>query len=72
MQKALTQMNIRLANVISDLIRIDGIDVGVAQTLISEVGLDMTRRKTEAHFASWLGLCAQRERAAGLVGAKVQ
>ena len=29
----------------------------VAQTLVSEVGLDMTRWKTEAHFASWLGLC---------------
>ena len=40
-----------------DLTRIDGIDVGVAQTIISEVGVDMTRWKTEAHFASWLGLC---------------
>jgi transposase len=40
-----------------DLTRIDGIDVGVAQTLISEVGVDMTRWTTEAHFASWLGLC---------------
>ena len=40
-----------------DLTRIDGIDVGVAQTLISEVGCDMTRWATEAHFASWLGLC---------------
>jgi len=40
-----------------DLTRIDGIDVGVAQTLISEVGVDMTRWNTEAHFASWLGLC---------------
>jgi transposase len=40
-----------------DLTRIDGIDVGIAQTLISEVGVDMTRWKTEAHFASWLGLC---------------
>lgn len=29
----------------------------VAQTLLSEVGLDMSRWKTEAHFASWLGLC---------------
>jgi len=25
--------------------------------VISEVGLDMSRWKTEAHFASWLGLC---------------
>jgi len=40
-----------------DLTRIDGIDVSVAQTLISEVGLDMTRWPDEHHFASWLGLC---------------
>jgi len=40
-----------------DLTRIDGIDVMVAQTIVSEVGLDMSRWKTESHFASWLGLC---------------
>src|SRR5258708_26433066 len=40
-----------------DLTRIDGVDVIVAQTVISEVGLDMSPWKTEAHFASWLGLC---------------
>jgi transposase len=40
-----------------DLTRIDGVDVMVAQTLVSEVGLDMSRWKTEAHFASWLGFC---------------
>jgi len=40
-----------------DLTRIDGIDVMVAQTLLTEVGLDMSKWKTEAHFASWLGLC---------------
>jgi hypothetical protein len=40
-----------------DLSRIDGVNAIVAQTIISEVGLDMTRWKTEAHFASWLGLC---------------
>jgi transposase len=45
----------RIAGV--DLTRIDGVDVMVAQTLVSEVGLDMSRWKTEAHFASWLGLC---------------
>src|SRR6202521_2101878 len=32
-------------------------NVLVAQTVISEVGLDMSRWNTEAHFASWLGLC---------------
>jgi transposase len=40
-----------------DLTRIDGIEVMVAQTILSEVGLDMSRWKTEKHFASWLGLC---------------
>jgi transposase len=39
-----------------DLTRIDGIHSLVAQTVISEVGLDMSRWNTEAHFASWLGL----------------
>jgi len=39
------------------LTRIDGIEVMVAQTVLSEVGLDMNRWKTEAHFSSWLGLC---------------
>jgi transposase len=40
-----------------DLTHIDGIEVMVAQTVLSEVGLDMGRWKTEAHFSSWLGLC---------------
>jgi transposase len=40
-----------------DLTRLDGIDVSVAQTVISEVGLDMSRWQDEHHFASWLGLC---------------
>jgi transposase len=40
-----------------DLTRIDSINVLVAQTVISEVGLDMSHWNTEAHFASWLGLC---------------
>jgi len=41
----------------SDLTRIDGINVMVAQTIVAEVGLDMSKWPTEAHFASWLGLC---------------
>jgi transposase len=46
---------IRISGV--DLTQIDGVDAMTAQTLISEVGLDMSRWKTESHFASWLGLC---------------
>jgi hypothetical protein len=32
-----------------DLKRIDGVDVIVAQLLVSEVGLDVSRWNTEAH-----------------------
>jgi len=46
---------VRIAGV--DFTRIDGISVLTAQTIISEVGLDMERFKTEGHFASFLGLC---------------
>src|SRR6202049_1474860 len=50
-----------------DLTRIDGIDVGVAQTLISEVGLDMSRWQDEHQFASWLGLCPDNRTTGGQV-----
>jgi transposase len=39
-----------------DLTQIDGLDVGTIQTVISEVGVDMSPWKTEHHFSSWLGL----------------
>jgi transposase len=42
-----------------DLTRIHGADVIVAQTVIGEMGLDMSPWKTEAHSASWLGLCPE-------------
>ena len=40
-----------------DLTRIDGIDVTTALAVISEIGTDMSRFKSVAHFTSWLGLC---------------
>jgi transposase len=39
-----------------DLTQIDGLDVGTIQTVISEVGVEMSAWKTEHHFSSWLGL----------------
>jgi transposase len=39
-----------------DLTRIDGLDSLSVQTIISEIGLDMTKWPTGKHFASWLGL----------------
>lgn len=50
-----------------DLTQIDGIDVQNAQTIVSEVGVDMSRWKTEKHFASWLGLCPDNRISGGKV-----
>jgi transposase len=50
-----------------DLTRIDGVDVMTAHTVISEIGTDMSRWKTEAHFASWLGLCPSHEISGGKI-----
>jgi transposase len=55
----------RIAGV--DLTQIDGIQVQTAQTVISEVGVDMSRWKTEKQFASWLGLCPDNRISGGKV-----
>lgn len=40
-----------------DLTRIPGFHMLSVQALLSEIGLDMTRWRSEKHFASWLNLC---------------
>jgi transposase len=55
----------RIAGV--DLTEIDGFDVQIAQTVLSEVGTDMSAWKTEGHFASWLGLCPNNQTSGGKV-----
>jgi transposase len=50
-----------------DVTRIDGIDAMTGQTVISEVGLDMSRWPSEQHFTSWLGLCPSNELSGGRV-----
>jgi transposase len=50
-----------------DLTQIDGVNVQTAQVVISEVGVDMTRWKTEKHFASWLGLAPDNQVTGGKV-----
>jgi transposase len=41
----------------TDLTQVDGIDVMTAMTILSEVGCDMSKWKTENNFVSWLKLC---------------
>lgn len=40
-----------------DLMRIDGIRAAAAQTVLTEVGPDVTAFPSEHHFVSWLRLC---------------
>jgi transposase len=39
-----------------DLTKIDGIDSTTALKIVSEIGVDIDRWKSEKHFSSWLGL----------------
>lgn len=50
-----------------DLSVVDGFGVSLAQTVIMEVGTDMSKFPSEKHFCSWLGLAPKHE----ILGAKV-
>lgn len=50
-----------------DLTRIPGINVVTAELVISEIGIDMTRWKSEKHVASFLGLCPSHKISGGKV-----
>ena len=55
----------RIAGV--DLTQVDGLNVQTVQTVVSEVGVDMTRWNTEKQFSSWLGLCPDNRISGGKV-----
>jgi hypothetical protein len=48
-------------------IMIDGIDVLTIQTVLAEVGPDLSAWKTEQHWASWLNLAPKRDVSGGRV-----
>jgi len=50
-----------------DLVAVEGISASLAQTIISEVGTDMSRFPTEKHFCSWLGLTPHHEISGGKI-----
>ena len=50
-----------------DLTAIEGIDVMTAQTILSEIGVDMSRWKNENHFVSWAGLTPNKDISGGKV-----
>jgi len=50
---------------IARLTTIPGVSVLVAQTIVAEIGLDMTRFPTSGHLISWVGLCPKMDESAG-------
>lgn len=50
-----------------DLTQIDGIEALTAQTIITEIGGDVSPWRTEKHFTSWLGLCPNNDVTGGKV-----
>lgn len=50
-----------------DLTRIDGLDALTVQTIISEIGWDMSRFPTGKNLASYLGLCPNNAKTGGKV-----
>jgi transposase len=50
-----------------DLTRIDGIEVLTAQTILSELGPDLSAFATAKQFSSWLGLCPNHQITGGRV-----
>ena len=50
-----------------DLTQIDGINALTVQTVLSEIGLDMSKWKTVKHFSSWLSVCPYNDITGGKV-----
>jgi len=50
-----------------DLAAVDGIGPGLAQTIVSEVGSDVSKWPTDKHFASWLGLAPHNDISGGKI-----
>lgn len=50
-----------------DLTEVNGIHLSTAQTVISEIGTDMSKWPTAKHFASWLGLAPKNDITGGKI-----
>jgi len=50
-----------------DIAAVDGIGAGLAQTILSEIGTDMSKWANEKHFTSWLGVAPHNDISGGRV-----
>lgn len=53
------------AHLIEKLCEIPGVNRRVAEVIIAEIGIDMSRFPTAAHLASWAGMCPGNHQSAG-------
>ena len=47
------------------LLSIPGVGKRTAETIVAEIGVDMSRFPTAGHLASWVGLCPGNDESAG-------
>jgi len=70
-----THKNAPASDVRADIIRITGVDIaavvgigpGLAQTILSEIGTDMSQWPNEKHFTSWCGVAPRNDISGGRV-----
>lgn len=72
LELALTRLSQRIeqaiapyAEHVTNLQSIPGVDRDAAETIVAEVGLDMSRFSSAAHLASWVGICPGNYESAG-------
>jgi transposase len=72
LQQAVREVEARLGNILEPfchaearLITIPGVSTTIAQVIVSEIGLDMSRFPSAAHLVSWAGLCPRQDESAG-------
>jgi transposase len=51
---------------------IPGVNRRTAETLVAEIGVDMSRFPTHRHLTSWAGMCPGNEESAGLPCARAR
>lgn len=62
---AVDELMVPFAEAATHLLTIPGVGKRVAEVIVAEIGVDMTRFPTAGHLASWAGLCPGNHESAG-------